>query len=238
MDINWGVSQSNTVQTDSLSEKSNKGVPVSDMIYSYGREIHFTAGINGYTIEKLIQLFSKVIFENTPQYGVKLKEGETINIKYIVDSPGGSVTAVLKFVDFLNMIKQNHPYFKFTSVITGLVASAGTIMAIVADERLMTPNAFAMIHELSSGSSGKYKDIMEYSKFLRGMHTRLVNTYVKHTNISVKCIEEFLKSDKWFDADGYLKEGFVDRVYDSSFRKLVKSLDTSKKSKTNTKPDK
>lgn len=227
MDLYWGISDkysskrvkfNDDTYLDKDKDKDKKLIELesNNMIYAIGTQIHFTSSINDQSIEKLIKVFTTVIHENIPKFGVKLEEGTEINISYIIDSPGGSVPAVLKFIDFLEMVKQKHPYMKFTSIITGLVASAGTIMSVVAHNRHMTENAFAMIHELSTGSSGKYTQLLSMADFIKSMHQKLVNIYIKHTGININKLESLLQKESWFDADAYKELGFVDEVRKST----------------------
>lgn len=179
------------------------------MIYSVGSQVHFTAEINNETIEALIKEVTKVVNDNLPKFGAK---DEKITLTYIVDSPGGSVTAVLKFVDFISMVKLKHPHIEFVSIITGIAASAGTIMCAVADKRAMTRNAFAMIHELSSGNMGKYTQLISYSEYIKTMHNKLASIYVTHCGIDREKLEELLMRETWFDAEAYKELGFVDEI--------------------------
>jgi ATP-dependent protease ClpP protease subunit len=178
------------------------------MIYAVGTELHFTESISDETIEDVIRKITKIIQKNKDNHS----SDDKLKISYIVDSPGGSCTAILKFVDFINLVKTKYPCVEFQSIITGLVASAGTIMCMVADKRLMTRNSHAMIHELSSGNSGKYTHLMSYTKFLESLHAKLVNIYVEKTSKSKEEIEELLNTETWFDADSYLSYGFVDEI--------------------------
>jgi ATP-dependent protease ClpP protease subunit len=180
-------------------------------IYTIGTEIHFTDGINNDTIEIVIRKITKIINENHKKYE---DSGETLTITYIVDSPGGSVTAILKFVDYIKLARKKYPYLKFTSIITGCVASAGTIMCIVADKRLMTHHAHSMIHELSSGNSGKYTHLISYSNHLTNLHEALLNIYMDGTNNkqTKEDLEKLLATESWFTAKEYLDGGFVDEI--------------------------
>ena len=180
-----------------------------DMIYSIGNEIHFTSGIDTDTIERLIRKFSNVIKENLKKFR---SDDEKIEIAYIVDSPGGCVSSVLKFVDYLHMVKQKHPYIEFTSIITGTAASAGTIMSIVADKRYITRHATAMIHELSSGNRGKYTHLMSYAKHLTTEHEKLLNIYLENSKKNKEEMEDILNKETWFSAEEYLAHGFVDGI--------------------------
>ena len=218
MDIYWG----NTKNASTAPEHKNKRQRVDaghkkkvyelddeSMIYSVGTQVHFTAQINNDTIEALIKEITKVVNENLPKFGSK---EEKTNITYIVDSPGGSVTAVLKFVDFISMVKAKHSHIEFTSIITGMAASAGTIMCVIADNRYMTKNAFAMIHELSTGNQGKYTQLVSYIEFAKTMHNTLINIYMKVCDKSKEELEDLLKTESWFDAEGYKALGFVSEI--------------------------
>jgi len=153
LDADWGLTVDATDENDVYNvPRSNITLLEEKFIYNVGNEIHFTTEINKITIQILIRLMSKLINKivNEPAYRANSVKQYYGKITYIVDSPGGSVTSVLKFVDFVNLMKNRYPKIQFISVISGLVASAGTIMAIIADKKQMTKNAHAMVHELST----------------------------------------------------------------------------------------
>jgi len=183
------------------------------MIYTIGNEIHFTASINKDTIERIIRKITKLINKNHEKYK---DSDDKFEIAYIVDSPGGCVTSILKFVDFIKMVKHKYPYVVFTSIITGMVASAGTIMCICADTRLMTKHAHAMIHELSAGRDGNYQHLMSYSNYLSSLHNTLISIYLENNiNKTRPELERLLVEETWFDSEEYLDAGFVGKIVDS-----------------------
>ena len=195
---------------DMQQTKKVRHVMVPDdniLIYSRGYDIHFSDGINKMSIQLLIREIDRVIERHNKEFK---KKPATITLT--IDSPGGSVTSVLKFVDHMNIVKKKHPYITFQSVITGLAASAGTVMALTAHTRCMTEHAYAMIHELSSGNSGQYTHFMSYSQFLTQMHEKLVDLYVKATGKSKKQIEEWLNSETWCSAEEYKQMGFITHI--------------------------
>jgi ATP-dependent protease ClpP protease subunit len=179
------------------------------LIYSIGTQVHFTAEINNDTIEALIKEITKVVNENLPKFGAT---DEKVTITYIVDSPGGSVTSVLKFVDFISMVKNKHKHIEFASIITGLAASAGTIMCVIADRKYMTKHAFAMIHELSSGNAGGYTKLLSYSKFIESMHNKLTSIYLNNCKLDKEKLEDLLMRETWFDANQYMELGFIEDI--------------------------
>jgi ATP-dependent protease ClpP protease subunit len=189
-----------------INKKQKKDSVIYDpLIYACDGVIHFSSPINKITIELVIKLISKTI----EKFYKDNDSGEQFELTYVVDTPGGSVDSILKFVDFIGLTKSKHPNVTFTSVISGLVASAGTIMCVVADKRYMTKNAHAMIHELSSGKSGRYTQVVAHTDFLKEIHNCLINIYLKNIKISREKIEVLLKNDTWYNAEQYLAEGFI-----------------------------
>jgi ATP-dependent protease ClpP protease subunit len=222
-DVEWGYQNMQKIQSRkrSLSEVeclefTNESIAkkkieyTHPLIYTTGNEVHFSYD----NIDKLsIELFIRQITKLVEKKYKNKKSDEKITISYIIDTPGGSVTAALKFVDFISLIKEIYPGLHFVSVITGLVASAGTTIAIVADKRKMTANAHAMIHELSSGNAGRYTQLMSYSKFISELHDKLVNIYMKHNSkCSKEELELLLMKDTWYNAEEYKNTGFVDEI--------------------------
>jgi len=172
---------------------------IDPMIFSIGKEVHFTSEINKFSIELIIKEFTKMINKYKDEDG-------NIEIRYIVDSPGGCVTSILKFVDYIDTVRTKYPNITFTSIATGLVASAGTIMCIIADKRLITKNAHAMIHELNAGNSGKYTQLVSHTNFLNGLHKTLRDIYIDRTKKDSNEIELLLMKETWFNAEEYYKK--------------------------------
>ena len=204
-----GENQQNKKRKLFRNDDEKKYEVYDPLIYTFGKEVHFSSGINKITIEILIKHISAIIEAFYTEYEAR---GEELLITYIVDSPGGSVTSVLKFVDFLSMAKKNYPNIKFKSIISGLAASAGTTMACVADKRVMTKNAKSMIHDLSGGNVGTYTQMMSQNEFIKDLNDALVNIYSDHCNRTKEQLAELLKTNKWFNAQQYLEFGFVDEV--------------------------
>jgi ATP-dependent protease ClpP protease subunit len=208
-DITWGFCEKNKKRKLEDKKTEKNGTTNNHGIFVIGNEIHFSCGITKETIQEIINSISLLVHEHKENSsGIP----EPLTITYIVDSPGGSVTAVLKFVDYLNIVRNKYNWVKFVSVISGMTASAGTIMSIVADERYMTEHAHAMVHELSAGNSSKYTELMSYMDYLYKLHSTLVNIYCKKTQLSVDEVEELLRKETWFSAQEYFEYGFVDGI--------------------------
>lgn len=179
------------------------------LIYAIGKEIHFTGNINSSSIEKIIKLITKIIYEHESKHK---NEKKKLDITIVIDSGGGSVVAILKYVDYIKLSKKKHPNVTYISIINGLAASAATIMAVCADKRLITRNAFTMVHELSTGHSNSYTKFMSYSEHLKTMHNILVDIYMTVSKKSREEMEKLLNTETWYDAEGYKAIGLVDEI--------------------------
>jgi len=206
MDIHWGISnKKRKIDSDNNTIKDK----YDELIYSIDNEIYFTGSINKNTIAVIIKKITEIINDKKDDH---YDENKKLTICYIVDSPGGCVTSVLKFVDFLNIIRNKYDYIEFISIGTGLIASAGTIMCAVADKRYITSNSYAMIHELSSGNIGKFTHLVSHTKYLQQMHDKLVDIYLTKSKMEKDEIEKLLKNESWFNANEYLEKGLVDEI--------------------------
>ena len=192
------------------------------------REIHFNAHVDGDTITRIKKLIAMIVDDNK-KHLVKYDDDnkvppgqeneEPFTITYIVNSPGGSVHAILDFVDYLGLLRNTFANIKFTSIITGLVASAGTIMCVVADNRHMTRYAYAMIHELSTGMPRtNYTRIQTHAEVTQKLHKSLINIYQEFRGIDTNDVQEteklegLLLRETWMTSDEYCSHGFVHKV--------------------------
>jgi ATP-dependent protease ClpP protease subunit len=182
---------------------------LNPMIYSINNEFHFKSDVNKLNIELLIRQMSEYI----TKYYSKHESKKELIIKYVVDTPGGELNQAFKFIDFVDLIRKKYKSVKFYSIITGMVASAGTLMCVIADKRMMTKYSSAMIHELTTGCYGKYTHLNSYNVHMNDLHEKLVDVYqTKNGKISKEYLESLLKDESWFNAKQYLEIGFIDEI--------------------------
>ena len=84
----------------------------------------------------------------------RAKSGDEIRI--VIDTPGGNVYATQLLVDYMMRCKAN-----VTTVASGLVASAGTIVWFYGKNREVGPWAKFMFHGTSHGAFGRSSEIKE-----------------------------------------------------------------------------
>jgi ATP-dependent protease ClpP protease subunit len=185
------------------------------VIRSYNNEITFASNVNAKSINDLIKIFDETINTiktNNISSMSKMNTDKIVIVLYI-DSPGGKLKDCFKFIDYIKIIKKIHN-IKLITVGMGLVASAGTLMHIVGDEKYITENSQYMIHELYSGSAGKYTECLSWIKAMKDIHEKLLNIYLtNNTKIDKEKLEALLKNESWFTSSECIEHGFVDGIY-------------------------
>lgn len=125
-----------------------------------------------------------------------------------INSFGGSVFDAMTAIDVI----QNSKVPVYT-IIEGATASAGTLMSVVGKKRFMRPNAYMLIHQLSSGCWGKMAEIEDEFKNLQSLMLHIKNIYKENAKIPKKELSDILKHDLWWDKDTCIQYGLVDEVW-------------------------
>nr|QDY52392.1 Clp protease [Mimiviridae sp. ChoanoV1] len=132
---------------------------------------------------------------------------DNLKIFLHINSFGGSVFAGLSIID--TIIDSEIP---IVSIVEGSAASAATLISVVCSERIIKPNSFMLIHQMSSGFWGKMEEIKDEFINLKKLTKKLKGIYKKHTNIEKDKLKSLLKRDLWLDSAECLELGLVDRV--------------------------
>lgn len=128
-------------------------------------------------------------------------------MRLFINSYGGSVFAGFSIMDTIKNSKTPvHSY------IDGSVASAGTLISVVANKRFIFENSFMLIHQLSSSMWGNYEAMKDEMENLDVIMDRIKKIYKEHTNMTTRQIAAVLKKDKWFEAETCLELGLVDEI--------------------------
>lgn len=77
-----------------------------------------------------------------------------------INTPGGYLDSAFKITEAIDACKA-----EITAVITGTVASAGTMIALRCDKLVVPKHLQFMIHNYSGGTSGKGNEIIEHVTF-------------------------------------------------------------------------
>lgn len=197
---------------DSDNKKQKKdymaGLNESTSIETFKNHIYFYCGVSTKTCLKLnIEL--KRISQNIIDNGQNLLNKD----KYIylhINSFGGSVFAAFSTIDTIINLK-----VPVVSIIEGAAASAATMISVMCNYRVIYPNSYMLIHQLSSMSWGKMDEMEDEMCNLKELMKRIKMIYKKKTKINKDDLSEILKHDLWWDAKKCLSVGLVDKILEN-----------------------
>jgi len=131
------------------------------------------------------------------------------DIKFYINSPGGSVYDALAIYDTMQYVKCD-----IQTVGIGVQASAAAFLLSsgTKGKRFLLPHATVMIHQPSSGTRGKVTDQeIDLRESLR-VKKLLEEIMAKNTGQKITKIHQDLERDKWLTSDEAKKYGIVDKV--------------------------
>jgi ATP-dependent Clp protease protease subunit len=128
-------------------------------------------------------------------------------------SPGGSVFAGFALYDFIQELRTRGHYI--TTKTLGMAASMGATLLQAGDDRVISKNAYMMLHEISSGAQGTLTDVEDEVALLKRLQKRNVDLLCARSELTPSKATSLIKrKDCWIDADEALKLGLADRIQD------------------------
>lgn len=168
--------------------------------------IYFHAEVDRGSVFEMIEHLRKCELKNIVN-AHKLCIDE-IPIYLHINSFGGSVFDAMTAIDAIQSCKV--PVY---TIIEGSTASAGTLISIVGVKRYMRPNAYMLIHQLSSGFWGKMSELTDEFENNTLLMNKIKNLYKDYASIPRKDLAEILKHDLWWDFEKCKKCGLVDEEW-------------------------
>ena len=134
------------------------------------------------------------------------------DINVYINSPGGSITALLAIYDTLQFIRND-----VSTICFGQAASAAAVLlaAGTKGKRFALPNARILIHQPYSGAGGQASDIEIQAKEIQRLRTMLDEILSKHTGQSVERVSKDTDRDFILGADEAKAYGIIDEVITS-----------------------
>ena len=129
------------------------------------------------------------------------------DVRLYINSPGGDVFAG---ADIYTMIREHKG--RVTAVITGIAASAASIVAMAADEILISPVGYMMIHDPWTIVAGNARELERNAKVLREIGEGLIAAYQRRTGKSRDEISAMLADETYMSAQTCVDEGFADAI--------------------------
>jgi len=136
-------------------------------------------------------------------------ENKEKDIKFYINSPGGSVTAGMAIYDTMQYVKCD-----VSTICVGMAASGAAILlsAGAKGKRYALPNAEVMIHQPHGGAEGQASDIAITAKHILGIRDRLNKMLSRNTGQPLKKIESDVERDFFMTAEDSVKYGIVDKI--------------------------
>ena len=131
------------------------------------------------------------------------------DISLWINSPGGSVSAMLAIHDVMRLIPND-----VSTLVMGMAASAGQFLlsAGTPGKRYALPHSRVLLHQGSAGIGGTAVDIEIQADDLRLTRDTVLGLVAEHTGQDRDTVERDSRRDRWFTATQALDYGFVDRV--------------------------
>lgn len=156
-----------------------------------------------------IDLYDEIGFwgVTAKDFRAKLKEVENRDITLKINSPGGDVFDGIAM--FNDLLAHNG---RVKVEITGLAASAASIVAMAGDEIVMGENAFMMIHNAWAVLIGDRHDMRDFAGTLEKIDGALAKTYANRTGLGIRTISQMMDDETWLTAAEAKEKGFADSV--------------------------
>ncbi len=136
-------------------------------------------------------------------------ENKDKDIKFYINSPGGSVSAGLAIYDTMQYIKSD-----VSTICIGLAASMASVLlaAGAPGKRLALPNSEIMIHQVMGGAEGQASDIKIRAEHILKIKAKMNKILALHTKQKESTIEKDSDRDYFMSAEEALKYGIIDKV--------------------------
>ncbi|CAN5294055.1 ATP-dependent Clp protease proteolytic subunit [soil metagenome] len=136
-------------------------------------------------------------------------EDSAADISMWINSPGGSVPAMLAIRDVMRMIPND-----VSTLALGMAASAGQFLlsAGTPGKRYALPHVWILLHQGSAGIGGIARDVEIQADHLRRTRDTVLQLIAADTGQPVARVEADSRRDRWFTAEEAREYGFIDSV--------------------------
>lgn len=136
-----------------------------------------------------------------------LESGDGKDVELTINSGGGDVFSASEIYTELRSYKGN-----VKARITGISASAATVISSAADTVEMSPTSSYMIHKASTVGVGNSDDFKHASEFLNTIDESICNAYIHKTGMEQDEILDLMQKATWMSANEAKEKGFIDTV--------------------------
>ncbi len=132
------------------------------------------------------------------------------DIKFYINSPGGSVSAGLAIYDTMQYIKS-----PVSTICIGMAASMASVLlaAGAPGKRFALPNSEIMIHQVMGGAEGQASDIKIRAEHILKIKDKMNKILAAHTGQKITSVEKDSDRDNYMSADEAKAYGIIDKIF-------------------------
>ncbi len=136
-------------------------------------------------------------------------ENKNKDIKFYINTPGGSVTAGMAIYDTMQYVKSD-----VSTICVGMAASMGAVLlaAGAPGKRFALPNSEILIHQVMGGAEGQATDVKIRAEHILKIKDKLNKILAKHTGQKVTDIERDTDRDNFMSPEEAKKYGIIDKI--------------------------
>jgi ATP-dependent Clp protease protease subunit len=136
-------------------------------------------------------------------------ENKEKDIKFYINSPGGSVSAGLAIYDTMQYIK-----CPVSTICLGMAASMASVLLAAGEpgKRLALPNSEIMIHQVMGGAEGQASDIKIRAEHILKIKNKMNKILSQHTGQNITKIEKDSDRDNFMNAVEAKNYGLIDKI--------------------------
>jgi len=132
-------------------------------------------------------------------------------IYMLINSPGGEIQSGFSIFDTIRFIRP-----RVYTVVTGLAASMGSIIALAAspEDRFAFPNSKFLVHQplIAGGLAGSATDIAIHAKDLIETKNKIIDLYATETKKSREDIKKAIDRDNWLSPEAARDFGLISKI--------------------------
>lgn len=133
-----------------------------------------------------------------------------------MNSPGGSVIEGMHLFDALTAYsRRGGGTHEITMIVRGYAASMAAILLQAVDKRVIGPESYLLIHEISAGAMGKIGEMKDDMKWYEKICERISTIFVQRSGGKItksRFKTNWTRKDWWLASDEAAALGFVDEV--------------------------
>jgi ATP-dependent Clp protease protease subunit len=186
--------------------------------------------------ERAVDIYSRLLTDRIVYIGTEIDDGVAnvviaqllhlesespdTPINLYLNSPGGSVTAMLAVYDTLQFIR--------SPVGTTCIGQAGSSAAVLLaagapGQRMVLPHSRVILHQPSGGGQGTLPDLALHAKEIVRLRAQMEQILARHTGRDPEVIREDTERDLVLSADEAVEYGVADAVLDSRKAEVLRT---------------